>query len=622
MQNLLDELKELLHQDDRLVVEGKLFKNKIVELGLQLDPPLIKMLISQPSIKKHFFQEVEGVLVFDKIKFQKFISNKAFLPDSYTSFKNKIGLTADDEYISESKEVVLAWPYKDCFLEGGQSKDENRRDEIFWNEILAPDEIDRLFSPKVLSNFKKISQSGEEEINSLSIEDNFLIKGNNLLALHTLKKVFLGKIKQIYIDPPYNTGNDDFGYNDKFNHSSWLTFIKNRLEVAKELLSKDGSIWINIDDGEAHYLKVIGDEIFGRENFIANVIWQKKFAPQNDAKYFSDNHDHILVYAKNKFYWKPNLLARSKEAIARYSNPDNDKRGSWSSSDLTVKTYSAEYDYPITTPSGKVINPPNGVCWRVSKSKFQELVNDNRIWFGKAGSNVPRLKRFLSEVKEGQTPLTIWLHSEVGHNQEAKQELNKLLDKELFKTPKPERLLKRIIEIGSNEGDIILDFFSGSGTTAAVSLKLKRRFIAIEQMDYILTVTKLRLNKVINGEQGGISKVVSWNSGGSFIFSELAKYNQAFVDKINSANGTSELLSIWQLIKSKGLISYKTLISSFDNDVDSFSSLTFEEQKKLLIEVLDKNVLYVPFSEIDDIENNIDEHTKYLNNNFFNGSYL
>lgn len=602
MQNLLDDLKELLQQDERLVVDGKLLKNKIIELALQLDPALIRLLLSHESIKKHFFQDVEGVMVFDKIKFQKFVSNKAFLPDSYTSFKNRIGLIDDDEFIKENKDVVLAWPYKDCVLEGNQVSDKEKRKEHFWNEILAPDEIDRILSAKVLTNFKRIAPGNEKEDLKPTINDNFLIKGNNLLTLYTLKETHKGRVKLIYIDPPYNTGNDDFGYNDRFNHSSWLTFMKNRLEVAKELLTKDGSIWINIDDVEAHYLKVLCDEMFGRENFVANIIWQKKFAPQNDAKYFSDNHDHILVYAKNKEVWKPNLLPRSEKTIARYKNPDDDPRGPWTSGDLTVKTYNADYDYTITTPSGKKINPPKGICWRVSKNKFQELVNDNRVWFGAEGSNVPRLKRFLSDVKDGQTPMTIWTHSEVGHNQEAKQELNKLLETDLFKTPKPERLMKRVIEIGSNENDYVLDFFAGSGTTAATALKLKRRFITIEQMEYVESVTKLRLKKVVDGEQGGISQKVNWSGGSSFIYCELLKLNQQYVDLIKEASNQNDLKQVLNTIKQKAFLKYQLNNSELSVENEDFLSLDLNLQKSALIDVLDKNMLYVPFSEIDDLD--------------------
>lgn len=621
MQNLIEDLKEFLQQDKRLVVDGKLLKNKIIELALQLDPNLIKMLVSHESLKKHFFQKVDTVLVFDKIKFQKFVSNKAFLPDSYTSFKNKIGLIDNDEFIKENKNVVLAWPYKDCVLEGAQVTDKEKRQEHFWNETLAPDEIDRLISSKVLTNFKRVSPTDEIETFKFSTEDNFLIKGNNLLSLHTLKKTLKCKIKLIYIDPPYNTGNDDFGYNDKFNHSSWLTFMKNRLEVARELLSKDGSIWINIDDVEAHYLKVLCDEIFQRDNFVANVIWQKKFAPQNDAKYFSDNHDHILIYAKDKSNWKPNLLPRSEGTLARYKNPDDDPRGPWTSGDLTVKTYSADYDYPITTPSDKVVNPPKGVCWRVSKEKLQELISENRIWFGSEGKNVPRLKRFLTDVKDGQTPLTIWTHSEVGHNQEAKQELNKLLETDLFKTPKPERLLKRVIEIGSNKNDIVLDFFAGSGTTAAVALKLKRRFITIEQMNYIESVTKLRLKKVIQGEPGGISKSVAWTEGSSFVYCELLSLNQSFIDDIINADNQSELKIIIDKLIEKAFLKYQISVSEFIDSKEGFSNLEFDQQKQVLIDIIDKNLLYVSLSEVEDEDYHISAEIIEANKDFFSLKY-
>ncbi len=608
----------LLQRDVRMVSEGKLLRNKIIELTIQNDPSLISILLSHPVIKKHFFQQAGEVVIFDKTKFQKFINNKSFLADSYTSFRNKIGLTAESEFLAEGKEVVLSFPYKDCVLEGNQSGNERIRDEIFWNEILAPDEIDRLFDEKVLTNFKRITADQEESPQHISTDDNLLIKGNNLLALHSIKKAFQAKkkfIKLIYIDPPYNTGNDDFGYNDSFTHSTWLTFMKNRLEVAKELLSINGSIWIHIDDREAHYLKVLCDELFGRENFVANVIWQKKFSPQNDAKYFSDNHDHILVYAKNKATWKPNLLNRSEKALARYANPDNDPRGEWVSGGLDVKAYTAVCDYPITCPSGRIINPPKGSCWRVSKQRFQELFKDNRIWFGVEGNNVPRIKRFLTDVKKGQTPLTIWLHTEAGHNQEAKQELNKLLETDLFKTPKPERLLKQIIEIGSDAGDLVLDFFSGSGTTAAVALKLDRKFIAIEQMDYIETVIKMRLKKVISGEQGGISKAVSWMGGGEFVYTELANANQLYSAAIARANEKTTLPGILLSVVKSAFINYNVSMKNFDRA--DFNLLSLKEQKKILLEILDKNMLYIPFSEIEDSTYGIDEKIKHHNYSFY-----
>lgn len=618
MQNLLDDLKGLLQEDKRLVIDGKLLKNKIIELALQLDPGLLKMLLSHESIKKHFFQDVEGMMVFDKIKFQKFVSNKAFLPDSYTSFKNRIGLINDDEFIKENKDIVLAWPYKDCVLEGGQTKDDQKRKEIFWNTLLAPDEINRLLHPKVLHNFQHFVKSGNSVPQIIGNDSNFVIKGNNLLALHSLTKRFSGKIKLIYIDPPYNTGGDSFQYNDSFNHSSWLTFIKNRLEVAKELLAEDGSIWINIDDDESHYLKVLMDEIFNRENFVANVVWKKKYSPQNDAKYFSDMHDHILVYGKNKDLLNLNLIPRTAEANKRYKNQDNDPRGPWKSSDFSVKTYSANYDFPITTPSGRIVNPPKSRSWRTSKAKYEELVADNRIYFGINNDATPSIKRFLSEVQQGTPPQTIWDYSEVGHNQDARKEILALLDEADFSTPKPEKLLQRIIHIGTNENDIVLDFFAGSGTTAAVAMKMKRRFITCEQMDYIETVTIPRLKKVIEGEQGGISNAVNWTGGSSFIYMELMKANQLFIEEVENSNSTEELLKVYTQILNEGFINYVVEPNSLNTYINDFSALPLEQQKWTLIDMLDKNQLYVNYSEIKDADYKVSKETINLNKQFYN----
>ncbi len=615
MQNLLNNLTTLLQQDERLVANGKLLKNTVIEFALRLDPGLLSMLLSDAAIKKHFFQEVEGIWVFDKIKFQQFISQKAFLPDSYTAFKNKIGLTTDDEFISEGKNVVLAWPYKDCMLEGGQTQENEKKEELFWNETLAPNEIDRLTSPKALKNFTWHSQEGSSSIGDFKGRFNLFLKGNNLLSLYSLKTSFANAVKLIYIDPPYNTGNDSFGYNDNFRHSSWLTFFKNRMLAAKDFLRIDGSIWINLDDSEVHYAKVLCDELFGRENFIANIIWQKKYAPQNDAKFFSDTHDHILVYAKNIAHFQLNLLPRTEMMDKRYKNPDNDPRGLWSSDNLLVKTYAAEYDYPIVNPAGRAIHPPNGSCWRVSKNRFEELLRDNRIWFGEDGKNVPRLKRFLCEVKEGTTPCTIWPYQEVGHNQDARRELFALVDTHVFKTPKPEKLIKRIIELGSNEGDYVMDFFAGSGTTAAVALKMKRTFIACEQMEYCETVTKERLRKVIAGEQGGISAEVNWKGGGSFISCELAKFNQLCIDKIQQARDHESLMEACEFLAKKGLRDYK--IDHWPFDAQEFATFSLEEQQKLLMSMLDKNWLYVPLSEIDDADFEFTAHEKELNHAFY-----
>jgi adenine-specific DNA-methyltransferase len=377
--------------------------------------------------------------------------------------------------------------------------------------------------PRILLEDPTKSYHAKQRTNKNDIFDNHLIFGDNLLALKALEQEFTGKVKCIYIDPPYNTGSAFEHYDDGIEHSIWLGLMRDRMELLHKLLAKDGSIWISLDDTEQAYFKVMTDEIFGRNNFIVNVIWEKKFSPQNDAKWLSDNHDFIMVYAKNKEIWRPNLLPRSDEMDARYKNPDNDPRGVWTSSDLTVRTYNENCDYPITTPSGMVFYPPASRSWSINKERFQELVEENRIWFGNDGNNMPRQKRFLTDVKEGSVSLTIWKHSEVGHNQDAKKEVKEFNSESVFTTPKPERLLERIITLATNPDDLILDSFAGSGTTGAVAQKMRRRWIMVELGEHCHTHIIPRLKKVIDGEDsGGVTQSVDWKGGGGFRYYRLA----------------------------------------------------------------------------------------------------
>ena len=359
---------------------------------------------------------------------------------------------------------------------------------------------------RLLREVPEWSYSGSlKEQDKTSNHQNLIIQGDNLQALKSLLPFYAGQVKCIFIDPPYNTLSAFKHYDDNLEHSLWLSLMYPRLELLRELLAEDGSIWITLDDNESHYFKVMADEIFGRKNFVANVVWEKKFSPQNDAKWFSDNHDHILCYAKNKEKWRPIPLSRTEEMNARYKNPDNDIRGVWTSGDLSVKTYNSTTDFPIITPAGRVVNPPKGFCWRLNKETLQEYINDNRIWFGENGDSVPRIKRFLSEVKDGVTPLTIWKYSEVGHNQDAKKEVKAFNTDDVFDTPKPERLIQRILQIATQTGDLVLDSFLGSGTTVAVAHKMNRRYIGIEMGEHAKTHVVPRLKAVIDGEQGGIS---------------------------------------------------------------------------------------------------------------------
>jgi len=375
--------------------------------------------------------------------------------------------------------------------------------------------------------------------------ENMLIHADNLLALKALEQNFAGKIKCIYIDPPYNTGNAFEHYDDGLEHSTWLNLMKPRLELLYKLLANDGSIWISIDDDESHYLKVFCDEIFGRKNFVTNVIWEKKSSPQNDAKWISDNHDHILVYAKNKDLWRPFKLERTGAHNSIYCNSDefdgidsNGKiygRGPWFPGDMTVKTISDKALYAITAPSGRIVHPAKGRAWVYFEDRFNELIKDNRITFGKEGNNKPCIKRFLSELEgKGVVSKSIWPYKEVGENRNARQEVMKFNDNEPFATPKPEGLIHRVIQLATKEGDIILDSFLGSGTTAAVAHKMNRKWIGIELGEHCNTHCLPRLKSVCDGtDQGGISKSLDWKGGGGFKFYELApsllnkdKYNQ------------------------------------------------------------------------------------------------
>lgn len=612
---------EKLLQHPEFLVEGQLNKNKLAELARKYDTKLLELLMSEEEVKDHFFSKIQDeVLVFKKDVFLQFLNNKEFLPDSFTAYKTKIGLaTENGQYLSENNNVVLNFPYKDCVLEGGQTKEDSKRQEVFFNETLAPTEITRLLDDKVLTNFKRYDKDGEHEVKELNDNDNLIIKGNNLIALHSLKKRFAGKVKLIYIDPPYNTGKDSFNYNDHFNHSSWLTFMKNRLEVAWELLSDDGTIWMSIDDSESHYLKVLADGIFGRENFLNEVIWQRAYAPVNLKKTFSRSHDAILVYAKNNSSEKElNKLQRDEATNSRYKNPDNDPRGPWGSSDLSVGPAVESNIYEIITPSGRSVYPPEGYSWRLNRERLDEFIKDNRIWFGEDGNNVPRIKRFLSEVKDGVVAQTLWTYKEVGHNQDAKKEIKNLFEGQaVFGTPKPEKLIQRIIQLGSDEGDLVLDFFMGSATTQAVAHKMNRQYIGIEQMDYIETVAVERLKKVIAGEQGGISKDVNWQGGGAFVYCELKNDAQEFKSKIQKASSTEELTELLNLAKQSSFLSYR--INPKKLRENEFKQLSLAEQKQILSEIVDNNNLYVNYSDIDDISNEISDADKKLNHEFYGG---
>jgi adenine-specific DNA-methyltransferase len=398
------------------------------------------------------------------------------------------------------------------------SHDKPQKLELTW---IGKDDEREAIEPRILIEDPKYSYGDTES-------GNMLIHGDNLLALKALEQQYSNSIKCIYIDPPYNTGSAFEHYDDGLEHSIWLSLMRERLEIIYNLLDKtNGSLWISLDDNEQAYCKVLCDEIFGRRNFVANAIWEKKYSPQNAAKWLSDSHDFILVYAKNKETWHPNLLPRTTEMNARYINRDNDPRGPWKASDATAQAGHGTKSqfYILHAPNGKDYTLPSGRCWLYTEPVMLEKIADNRIWFGDSGTNVPAVKKFLTEVKQGIACKTIWFRDEVGDNQEAKKEIKQLFpnDDNPFETPKPERLVEQIITLASNPGDLVLDSFLGSGTTAAVAQKMGRRYIGIELGNHAYTHCYPRLKMVTDGtDQGGISKAQNWKGGSGFKFYELA----------------------------------------------------------------------------------------------------
>ena len=608
--------------------------NVIKDCAERGDIKLLAPLLNNPSVKKAFFTPVLDSFVFNTARFKEFLEYSSAC-NSYSKYLGqKIGLYMGDIPLIDWSEVVLNFPFKDCILEGGQRKEDgldtyfeydeeeqrytekkSKRREVFYNEVLARDEIDSLFSPKAFCNAKRY-ESGKSslckklnrdaELNKKrglpedTITDNLIIKGNNLLALHSLKEEFTGKVKLIYIDPPYNTGNDSFAYNDNFNHSSWLTFMKNRLEIARELLKEDGAIFVQCDDNEQAYLKLLMDDVFGRENFKVDFIWNHRKSSQNDID-ISLSHNYTLVYAKKIKLFSFIPLPVEEE---KFSNPDNDPRGAWVADPFDAPNIRKNLTYPILNPNtGEQHLPPNGRCWRFSQEKFEATLADNRIVFGKTGKGRPQYKRFKSEAsKRGINPSTIW--DDTGTVTEATKELMILFNgNRVFKTPKPEKLLEKILTISTSESDIVLDYHLGSGTTAAVAHKMNRQYIGVEQMDYIDTVTVERLKKVIEGEQGGISKLENWHGGGSFVYMELAEKNEQAVRLISACENLKELIFLFDELCRKYFLHYSVRIKEFHEEVktDRFQSLPLKEQKEMFCRILDLNQLYI---NADDREDN------------------
>jgi len=617
-------LINLLKTDPRLVDdEGELVIAAVQDRAWKIDRDLVKLLLSDKEIKAKFFDEIEGHWIFNLNTFIDYISQKNFLVNSYTRFRNRIGLTIGDKYLRERGDVALVWPYKDTVLEGGQTKEEEKRREIFFNEVLAQDEINRLLDQKVLSNFTRYTMQGKEKVIDFKrrangvIRENLIIKGNNLLSLHSLKQQFRGQVKLIYIDPPYNTGNDSFGYNDSFNHSTWLTFMKNRLEVARDLLSDNGFIFIQCDDYENSYLKILMDDIFGQENYRNSIYWHRTYAGKTVSKNLPWNVDTILLYSKRETTRLiPVTSELTEKDINSFNKDDNDGRGTYATVSLQ-KTGGpgpeTTYDY-VDNHKRVWKCPLKG--WRMRKSKLKALENDNRLYIT---DKTIREKYYLNERLEiGKQIDNFW--GDVG-NMNRNSDISYGLSGQ-----KPEKLIERIIGLGTSEGDIVLDFFLGSGTTVSTAHKMRRQFIGVEQLDYGKNDSVMRLQNVIKGDQSGISKSVKWQGGGDFIYCELMKYNEAFMVRLQAAKSSKELLKILREIAEDSFLNWYINPAMPEEAVKDFEALGKEEnglekQKRLLAELLDKNQLYVNLTEIDDAQFKVSKEDKILNKAFYGEAY-
>lgn len=661
-------LTSLLKSDTRFVDDdGEIIVAAVQDQAWKNDHALIALLLGNNDTKGKFFEEIAGHWVFTATKFVDYISQKNFLDNSFTRFRNRIGLTIDGKHIHERGEIALAWPYKDCLLEGGQTKDEESRHEIFFNEVLADEEIDRLLAPKVLTNFSRYSTKGKRPLKEVNradngaVCDNLIIKGNNLLALHTLKNLFREQIKLVYIDPPFNTGDDEFRYNDKFNHSAWLTFMHNRLSICKSLMRQDGIICVNIGNQEVSYINVLMDEIFGRENYL-NHITMTTNDPSGfkatSAKIFS-TANHLLIYGVNPGGEKLNKLYVRKSYDSAYRfvllNPKDNykhwkfstileciaKREKLDSVKQLRKKHTAQHIYELVE---EYADQNRAVVFRtaaigggafakrketISKSRdnkgqvYQHPNEDIEGFYILNGEGIVFWDKVYRDIDGELVPtqaLTdVW--SDIGWTGIANEG-----GVTLKNGKKPELLLKRIMELCTQPDDLILDFFAGSGTSCAVAHKMKRRYIGIEQLDYGDNDIVARLTNVIGGDLSGVSKSVNWSSGGEFIYCELMKYNEVFMEQIEAAKTSRALINIWKEMAEGSFLNWYVNPTVPENALKDFEAIGTEEdglekQKRLLAELLDKNQLYVNLSEIDDARFKVSAQDKVMNGVFYGEAY-
>ncbi|WP_370386932.1 DNA methyltransferase [Snodgrassella alvi] len=633
---LIKEINGILKDFSEYWEEGTLQRTKVVNDIKERKPALIKALIKNYKIKSLYSTEIDGMLIFDFHALINLLQYKEYWADSFTKYRNRIGLTSEGKYINYNSDIVLDFPFKDCVLEGGMTKEEQGKNEVFYNEIIARDEIDRLFSPKVFSNIKLYTKEGVEEYNTqFHYNNNLIIKGNNLIALHSIKKRYAGKVKLIYIDPPYNTGKDSFKYNDRFNHSTWLTFIKNRLEIARELLSDNGVIFVHCDDNEQAYLKVLMDSIFNRINFISTLVIKGGSGRQDSANY-AKTHEFIITYAKKIDSFT--LNKKETEDTSSYTKVDESGRKyktqllrKWGSND--TRQARPNLYFPIVF-NGETFLPVNGSGkdgrWRWRLEKINSAIEQKLI---EAGTTLSGKRELYEKIYQDDAYKKLMTYTSIlegnfedSYSGKGSRELEKLFESKIFNNPKSELLLKQIIEMVTDEKDIILDFYLGSGTTAAVAHKMKRQYIGIEQMDYINEVTIPRLQKVIEGERGGISKEVNWQGGGSFVYAELKELNYSYINDIQAAKNYQELSQLFEIMKQTAHLNYqveleKILTTEHEaddiNHMVTFKELTLQQQKKLLIELLDKNQLYINADDMNDQTYKVSEQEKAFTKSFY-----
>ncbi len=615
--NFCEQVLEILKADERFFSEdGALLRNAVYEAAMKMDETLLKRLFENEATKSRFFTKVDGFYVFDKIEFGWVINNREFLPDAFTRYKNKIGLIDHrEDFISSGNNVVIAFPYKDCVLEFDSTDENQKRTEIFYNQTLGSEEIDRLFSQKVFTNAERHTAEGTGKAERYD-GDNLVIKGNNLLSLHSLADKFAGRIKCMYWDILYNTNSDYVPYNDRFKHSSWLTMMKNRLEIAKKLLSNNGAICLQCDDNEMAYLKVLCDEIFGRDNHVNTVCVKmselKGFKMGNLQNKFPKLKEFILIYALNKSAIQIKVETKLKDNLGSYVKYYNkrivnidDDCSKW-----IVESVPSDYDkighakemiYLVTRDS-KVKDP-------LPLNQFCKFTNDDGdISYLYYDGNKVNTALFLSDyVKE---PVgDIWMDiSTININKESSVQLPN--------GKKPESLLRRILYTFTEENDYVLDAYFGTGTTGAVALKMKRRFIGLEQLDSHYEKSKCRLQEVINGDRSGISGEMQWKGGGSFVPVELKALNQKYVERIQDA-AEDDLASIWEEVQETGFISSKIDPKDIDPAAADFKALPPDDKKRLLLELLDLNQLYVNYCDIDDETFSVSEADKAFTKSFY-----